>query len=176
MKPDPKKNIELYVDADFAGGWTQKTSGNPRSALSRHGYVLMYKGCPILWKSQLQTTIAMSTTEVEYIGLSSAIRSCIPVMRLVHEISTKIDTVQDPPKVICTVHEDNTSAIRMAESPKVTIRTKHLSTKYHHFKKYVKENTIVIRHISTHDQLADIFTKPLPEGTFLNLRSRLLGW
>ena len=176
MKPDPKRDMELYVDADFAGGWTQKTSGDPRSALSRHGFVLMYKGCPIIWKSQLQTTIAMSTTEAEYIGLSSAIRSCIPLMRLVREISERIDTVPDPPKVICTVHEDNTSAIRMAESPKVTIRTKHLSTKYHHFKKYVKDKAIVIRHISTQDQLADIFTKPLPPGTFLNLRSRLLGW
>jgi len=65
------------------------------------------------------------------------------------------------PKVHCTVFEDNEGAIEIANVPKMRPRTKHLNLKYHHFREEVKKGTISIYHVSTKDQMADIFTKPL---------------
>ena len=56
------------------------------TARSRHGYVIMYAGCPIVWKSQLQNEIALSTTEAELIGLSYSLREAIPIMEILKEM------------------------------------------------------------------------------------------
>ena len=80
--PGGDKGLECYVDADFAGGWDKADSGNPETVLSRSGYVLMYANCPVLWCSKLQTEIALSTTEAEYIALSQSMREVIPFMTL----------------------------------------------------------------------------------------------
>ena len=71
-RPDITRGLECYVDADFAGGWKDGNHNSPESLLSRTGFVIMYAGCPITWGSKLQTEIALSTTESEYIALSSA--------------------------------------------------------------------------------------------------------
>ncbi len=68
-KPDKSKGLECYIDADFAGGWSQADAENANNVLSCTGYILMYAHCPILWVSCLQTEIALSTAEAEYIAL-----------------------------------------------------------------------------------------------------------
>ena len=73
-RPDITRGLECYVDADFAGGWKDGNHDSPESVFSRTGFVIMYAGCPITWGSKLQTEIALSTTESEYIALSSATR------------------------------------------------------------------------------------------------------
>ncbi len=69
-KPGIKKGLECYVNADFAGGWSQANAHNAENVLSRTGYVIMYANCPILWVSWLQTEIALSTAKAKYITLS----------------------------------------------------------------------------------------------------------
>ena len=64
----------------------------------------------------------------------------------------------------------------MAESEKFTQGKKHITLKYHWFKKFVTEGMIKVCHISTKDQLADIFTKPLDEVTFKRLRKKICGY
>ena len=59
------------------------------TARSRHGYIINYAGCPLLWKSQLQTEVALSSTESEYTGLSYALRDAIPVMELLKEMKKR---------------------------------------------------------------------------------------
>jgi hypothetical protein len=82
LRPVPEKDLEVYVDADFSGNWEPANAEwDTDTARSRHGYIITYAGCPILWKSQLQTEIALSTTESEYTGLSYALRSAIPIMQ-----------------------------------------------------------------------------------------------
>ena len=71
VKPDKSKGFECYVDADFAGGFSKAESTDPTSCLSQTGYVIMYANCPILWSSKMQSIIALSTTEAEYIALST---------------------------------------------------------------------------------------------------------
>ena len=52
----------------------------------------------------------------------------------------------------------------------------HVGLKYHHFRSHVTLGLIKIFSISTFDQVADIFTKPLPAVTFVYLRKKLMGW
>ena len=78
-KPDIGKCIGCYVVADFAGRWDQPDADNAENVMSRMGYVITYAGCPVLWCSNLQTEIALSTTEEEYIALVQGIHEVIPL-------------------------------------------------------------------------------------------------
>ena len=116
MRPDPDRELELYVDADFAGNWNKEESNVRDTARSRHGYVINYKGCPILCKSQLQNEIALSSTESEYIGISSGLRDVIPIMRTLVEMKEfGIPISHTTSQVYCQVFEDNSGALEMAK-------------------------------------------------------------
>jgi hypothetical protein len=78
------------------------------TARSRYGYFIRYMGCPILWESKLQTEIALSSTESEFIGLSHALRTTIPLMELVKELKAHgYNMGSTKPKIHCEVFEDN---------------------------------------------------------------------
>ena len=64
----------------------------------------------------------------------------------------------------------------MAQSEKFTPRTKHIALKYHWFKQYEKSGLFDINYVNTHEQLADILTKPLDEYNFKRLRKMLMGY
>jgi hypothetical protein len=70
--------VDCYVDADFAGLYGVEDSQDPISVKSRTGYVILIANCPLLWVSKLQSEIALSTLESEFIALSSSFRSLIP--------------------------------------------------------------------------------------------------
>ena len=72
-KPDSSKGIEVFVDADFAGGWDSTNAMNAENIYLCTDYVIFYAGCPIFWQSKLQTEIALSTAEAEYIASSQAL-------------------------------------------------------------------------------------------------------
>ena len=178
MRPITKKDLEVFVDASFCGDWDPTDAANDRdTARSRHGYIINYAGCPLLWKSQLQTEIAMSSTESEYTGLSYALRDAIPIMELLKEMKRKgypIRTAEA--KVHCRVFEDNSGALEMAKIHKYRPRTKHLNVKLHHFRDYVERGEISIHDIATQDQPADFLTKALNEDTLTKHRRKVLGW
>ena len=178
---DKSKGLEVYVDADFAGAWSASDSDNADNVLSRTGYVICYANCPIVWCSKLQTEIALSTAEAEYIAMSQALRDAIPVQNLAKEINCVFPLSLPTTEFQLTVHEDNLSTIAMAEALKFTPRTKHIAIKYHHFRSKVRstynpKGDIMVKYISTKQQLADIFTKPLDDASFLHLRKLLCGW
>ena len=177
MTPDITKGIEVFVDADFAGNWDRDNSLHPDTARSRHGYIVKFLNCPIIWKSQLQTEIALSSSESEYTGLSYALREVIPVINLINEMAEKGFVVkQGAPNIYCEVFEDNSGALEMANIHKYRPRTKHLNVKLHHFRKYVNDGSIKIRKIDTGEQQADYLTKPLPEDKLRYLRKQVMGW
>jgi hypothetical protein len=175
-KPDMSKGLECYVDADFAGNWQKADAESADAVMSRTGYVLMYAGCPIHWVSKLQTEIALSTAEAEYIALSQSLREVIPLMSMMKELKKAFPIEIQIPNFNCTVHEDNQSCISMATTQKFSPRTKHIALKYHHFRSYVNSKQIEIHYINTHDQLADCLTKPLGANLFFDLRKMLMGW
>jgi hypothetical protein len=119
-KVDKTKGIKVYVDADFAGCWSVADADNADNVLSQTGFVICYANCPWVWCSKLQTEIALLTAEAKYIAMSHALRETIPIQNLVKEVSC-IFHLPDPITDFCiTVHEDNLSAISMAESLKFT--------------------------------------------------------
>jgi hypothetical protein len=177
LKPDKSRGLECYVDADWAGSWQHRSSHDPLSAHSRTGYVIMYAGCPIIWASKMQTLVALSTTEAEYIALSSALREVIAVINLINELKGRgFQLSTATPTVICKTFEDNQSCIEIATNHRTRPRTKHLSVRLHHFRSHIMNKTISIEHVSTKKQVADIFTKPLPRDQFRTLRVPLMGW
>jgi hypothetical protein len=173
MKPK-KEGMQCWVDAAHASEWNNKTaSSDPNTARSRMGYVITYARCPMHWSSKMQTELALSTTEAEYIALSQAMREVLPIIWLMEEARHQgIPVLNATPKIHCKVFEDNAGAIEIANVPKMRSRTKHLNIKYHHFREEVKKGTISIYHTRTEEQIVDIFTKPLPELPLTNLGKR----
>jgi hypothetical protein len=174
--PNGKFLIDCYVDADYAGLWRYEDDQDPVSVKSRTGYILIFAGCPLLWVSKLQTEVALSTLEAEYIALSQSMRDLIPARRLIEEILPPFGIKLENTKTHSTVFEDNEGAIGLANSPKITPRTKHIGIKYHFFREHVREGNIGIQHVSSENQVADVFTKGLTMVKFERLRRKLLGW
>ena len=171
------KELEVYVDADFAGNWDPKEYTDRDTARSRHGYVIMYAGCPIMYKSQLQNECALSSTESEYTGLSYALRDAIPIMNLLKEMkAVGMPVRSSKAKVHCKVFEDNSGALEIAKIAKYRPRTKHLNCRLHHFRSYVDTKEISIHKIGTEDQPADFLTKPVNEVLLRRHRKTVMGW
>ena len=68
--PIKGKYIEVYLDADFAGNWKKNEIEDPDTTILRHGYFIMYTGCPLLKKPQLQTECDLYSIDSEYNRLS----------------------------------------------------------------------------------------------------------
>jgi hypothetical protein len=134
---------------------------------------------PIVWKSQLQQEIALSSTEADITGFSYALRETIPIIELLKEIQSHGH--RDTPsyystKVHCKVFEDNSGAIEIAKFPKYQPRTKHLNIRLFHFRGYVDRSEITIHKIKSEDQPADVLTNTLNENPFVKHRKRINGW
>ena len=92
MTPNGRLNIDSYVDADFAGLYGAEVDTDSSSVKSRTGYVIMLGNCPLLWKSQLQTKIALSTMEAEYTALSANLKVLLLLCQLLIEVSKIVNT------------------------------------------------------------------------------------
>ena len=178
FKPDPKMQLDCYVDADFAGLWNVENEQDPVCVKSRTGFILTLGGCPLLWVSKLQTEVALSTTEAEYIAMSQAMRELIPMRTLLQQVGATLSLDFAKPAIVRSkVFEDNNGALKLATAPNISPRTKHIAVKYHFFREAVGEKKgIHIMKIDTTDQIADMFTKGLPVAQFQYLRKKLIGW
>ena len=67
---DASEGLEVFADADFASEFDKLRAEDPASVCSRTGFAIKHAGCPIIWKSKLQSEIDLSTTESEHISLS----------------------------------------------------------------------------------------------------------
>jgi hypothetical protein len=101
MKPNKNLSLDAYCDSDFAGVWHQEVAHLSDSCLSRTGFIIVLTGVPIHWSSKLQTEIALSSTEAEYIALSQCYIALLPMRRTLKYIlscglfpnSLKIDSL-----------------------------------------------------------------------------------
>ena len=143
----------------------------------------------------MQTQVALSTMEAEYIALSQSMRDLIPIREILKEVMTIVfdmspsisyhshskafdDTVGSSAHVIpqSTVFEDNDACLKFARMPKLTPRTKHIGIPYHWFRTQVERLDIQIERIDTKEQLADQFTKGLSVEAFRQAHKLLMGW
>ncbi|KAI2512069.1 hypothetical protein MHU86_2357 [Fragilaria crotonensis] len=118
VKPTGDLTLDCYVDADFAGLHRRDPDSSPSSAKSRTGYIITLGGCPILWKSHLQSEISLSTLEAEYSALSSAMRTLLPLRTMLIELINGLqlpDTLTSTVK--CRVFEDNNGALLFGNQP-----------------------------------------------------------
>ncbi len=180
MKPTGELDIDVYVDADFAGLWPYEDKQDPSCVKSRTGFVICISGCPIVWVSKLQNEIALSTMEAEYNALSYAMRSVLPFKTTVLSVAKSIGLSEDRTTTFkTTVWEDNAGALTLAnlEPGQITPRSKQYAiTKYHWFRSHLKPSQVEVKKIDTHDQKADILTKGLITATFRSIRKLLCGW
>ena len=178
IRPNDLWRFDCWVDADFVGNWRKcDAQVDPMTSKSRSGLLIRFAGAPITWASKMQTITAMSTTEAEYIALSTSLREVIPMMGMLQEAREHgLPMEYLPPKVRCTVFEDNSGALELARLPKIRPRTKHINQSYHHFREHVERQEVTIQSNPTEDQLADVLTKPLPEASFTRHRKTIMGW
>jgi len=140
-------NLFAFSDADWAGDLDSRRSTT--------GYVAYAAGGPIAWQSKLQSTVAVSTMEAEYMSAFGAIQELIWLKGVLSEIGIPLD---DP----ITLHMDAKSAIALAKNPMHHKRSKHIDIKYHWLREHTYEDgTIHLEHCATEDMVADLMTKAL---------------
>ena len=69
LQPSGELNLDVYVDADFAGLWPHEDKLDPTCVKSRTGFIICISNCPVIWTSKLQNEISLSTMESEYNAL-----------------------------------------------------------------------------------------------------------
>ncbi|KAL7449562.1 hypothetical protein ACHAXS_000208, partial [Conticribra weissflogii] len=141
---------------------------DPSTANSRSDWIIFYAACPIILASKLQSQVALLTTEAECIALSTSLRDAITIMYLIKEFKVhKFKTICTELNAYCNVFESNSGALELAKLSKRRPCTKHINLCYHHFCEYVRNGLIKIFPIDTKVQIADIFTKALPQNSFV---------
>lgn len=180
LTPSSTLALDCYPDADFAGLWNHEVPDDPHCIRSQTGYVITLSSCPVLWVSKMQTAIALSTMEADYIALSQSCKDLFPIMDLVAKLSSSLALDFDSsPCLHVRIHEDNVGALtlgRLLEPHQMTPRSKHYALKYHWFHEHLAPRRIELVKINTGDQLGDIFTKGLDNVAFHQLRKKLIGW
>jgi hypothetical protein len=169
-KVDKLKGIEVYVDTDFAGGWSSANADNADNVLSQTGFVICYANCSSCGAANFRLKLHFQL-------LRSSTLPCLMlfVIPFQSRTSSKRFAAPDPITIFCiTVHEENLSAISMAKSLKFTPYKKHIAIKHHHFCSRVQTSSnnssdIKLKYISTTQQLADILTKPVINDVFFKL-------
>ena len=157
-KGDLKEELIGYSDSDFAG------DSNDRKSTS--GHIFFFGGMAVSWSSQKQSIVALSSCEAEYIAATSATCQAVWLSRLLGELMK--DEAMKAKLLV-----DNQSAITLSKNPVHHNRTKHIDTRYHFVRQCVEEKKIEVEFIRSEDQLADIFTKALGKGKFLEMRDRI---
>jgi hypothetical protein len=145
----PTASLEPFVaysDADHAG--------NPDNGRSTSGYIVKMGTGAISWSSRLQTIVALSSTEAEYIAAVSAGQEIIWLRNLLSELGY---TLSFP----STLHIDNNSALSVAKNPEHHGRMKHLDLRFYWLRNEVEKGTIVTKYLPTDEMPADILTKAL---------------
>jgi len=149
--------LRVYCDSDWASEQDERKSCT--------GFVATLSGGAVSWCSKRQPIVALSSTEAEYIALSSAVGDAIWIKQLMQELGT-------PPKVIILC--DNQSAIKLAKSDAFRPRTKHIDVRYHYIRNYVTDGSIKIEHVSTNLMAADSLTKSVSKEK-TQLCAKLMG-
>jgi hypothetical protein len=116
---------------------------------------------PIFWKSRLQKTVSLSSTEAEYYALSEAAKEVKFIIMLLQSIGIE-------PTLPVIINVDNVGAIFMAENMSATARTRHVDARYHFIREMIVDNLIKVIFVKTDNNDADIFTKNTTQQVYDN--------
>jgi len=147
-----------FVDASHAA--------NKKTRRSHTGYVVFLNRAPIVWYSKRQQTVETSTFSSEFIALKACLEAIEHLRFKLRCFGVPLPQ-GEPTFVFC----DNESVVKNTTNVESTLNKKHSSVAYHHCRWSVAAGIITVTHISTHDNIADCFTKRLPSST----RNHLFG-
>ena len=120
----------------------------------------------ISWFSRKQSSVALSTAEVEYIATCSTSCEAIWFRKLLSRLfNLELDTTV----ILC----NNQSCIKMTENPVFHDRSKHIEIRYFYIRDMMQKGAIKLQYVSTDEQVADILTKPLSRVKFEHFRDKL---
>lgn len=154
-----KEVIFGFVDADWGGDEITRKSTT--------GYVFKaFDKCVITWNTRKQTSVATSSTEAEYMALYERVTEAIWLKSVLSSVN--YDIVKP-----ISIYEDNQSCMKIAQDPTNHKRTKHIDIKFHFIREQTQKQIITLKYVPTVDQLADAFTKAVPQVKFLQTRSDL---
>jgi len=145
----------LPEEPDFFYGYTDASYGNTDDCKSISGYVFLAGNRAITWSSRKQVSIALSSTEAEYIALSEAAREACWLKSLYSELSL---LQEDVPTLI---QGDNDGSIVMARNPQFHKRSKHIAIHWHWVRNLVQDGKVFIDSCRDPEQMADVLTKAL---------------
>jgi hypothetical protein len=152
-------NLQAYSDADWAG--------DPNDRRSVSGFVVYLGSSPISWASKKQHTVSRSSAETEYRALAIAAAELTWIRQLFCDMHVPLLI---PPLIHC----DNISPISLASNPVFHSRMKHLQIDYHFVRERVIKGDLLVQHVSSADQFADILTKGLSSRLFHHHCSNLM--
>jgi len=147
--------VRGFVDSDYAGDLDKSKSTT--------GYVFTLAEGAVSWVSKLQSIVATSTTEAEYVAATQACKEAIWLQMLLEELGHK----QEKIALFC----DSQSALHLAKNPAFHSKTKHIRVQYHFVREKVEKGSVDIQKIHTKDNLADMLTKPINRDKFTWCRS-----
>ena len=152
--------VAAYVDADYA------TCKETRRSVT--GYIFLLAGGPVSWNSRKQPSVALSTTEAEYMAAASAVQELVWLKRLQEQLGLLV------PKTM-VLYEDNQSTIFLSEGQGEHQRSKHIDVKYRYVQERVQAGEVKLEYIRSQNNLADILTKALVASVFSFLVAQLLS-
>ena len=135
-----------YSDSDWAGC--------PDSRRSTTGFIFTLAGAPITWSSKQQKTVALSSTEAEYMSAADSVKDAKWVRQLLQDLGYECHTP-------LPIMVDNQGAIHLSKNPGHHHRTKHIDIKYHFIRQEVENGAIELKYLPTQEQPADMMTKTL---------------
>lgn len=150
-----------YSDSDWASNIDDRKSVT--------GYVFTIAGGAVSWQSKKQPTVALSSTEAEYMSSTQACKEAIWWRALLGELQLGFNK-SDP----TTILADSQGCIALAKNPEFHARTKHIDVQHHFVREKVAEGVVILKYISTNEMGADIMTKAVPRVKFQYLIS-LIG-
>jgi len=149
-----------FADANWAG--------NADNARSTTGYIFYLANGPISWKSKEQKTVALSSTEAEYMSLTAAAQEALHLRGLLPIFSVDMSS----PTII---YEDNEGALQLANNPVHHDKTKHIKIKHHFIRDTVASKEIIVLRVVTKDNVSDLLTKAVTNTVYDYLIERFLG-
>jgi hypothetical protein len=138
---------------------------------STSGYVFLFMGAAIAWKSKKQPTVARSTAEAELIALDLAVREALWLRKLCQGLDLNMTETGGAPTI--TVYEDNEACYNIAQGSRWSNETKHVDVKYFAVREDVARKRVAVERIATEDNPADLFTKALGRVKFEKFRAMM---
>ena len=164
------KNYALVYDGPNGKGLCACTDSDwgsdPNSRRSQTGFFLKLANGIFTWTSKAQKTVALSSTEAEYMALSDCSRQVAWIRTLLSEIGYDLEPIP--------IYRDNQGSIFIASNPVTEKRSKHIDIRYHYIRKVIEDGIVEVRFIDGSDNPADLFTKNLGHVKFEKFRA-LLG-